>query len=71
MTKTTFYTFYLLTISPLSIPLLSQSFLSKIFILVFVPLSTEVILTGLEAKRKTESGERFNYTLTCFVMENI
>lgn len=55
MTKTTFYAFYLLTISPLSVPLLSQSFLSKIFILVFVPLPTEVILTGLEAEKEKQS----------------
>lgn len=48
----------LLTISPLSVSLLSQSFLSEVFILIFVPLPAEVILTGLEEKKKIKSQRR-------------
>lgn len=50
---------HLLTISPLSVSLLSQSFLSEVFILVFVPLPTEVVLAGLEEKRMMKSYNRW------------
>lgn len=36
-----------LTISPLPVSLLSQTFLRKVFILIFVPLPAEVVFTGL------------------------
>lgn len=37
-----------LTISPLFVSLLSQTFLGQVLVLIFVPLTTEVIFTGLK-----------------------
>lgn len=46
-----------LTISPLALPLLRQTFLGQVLVLVFVPFSTEVVFAGLLNKRKTEPSD--------------